>query len=59
MPNASEPIDLSACVSDSNVAAGILLLGEFTGKEFIEFSAEYTICNEFSLLADLSCHCEV
>ena len=55
----SDAIDLGACMRDSHVAAGILLLGEFTGKEFIEFSTEYTISDEFSFLADCSGHCEV
>jgi len=40
----------------SDIAARVSLLGEFTGKEIIEFSAENTIGDEFSPLATLCRH---
>lgn len=49
---------LSACMSDTDIAARVTFLGEFTGKEFIEFGAEDTVCDKLALFADLSGHPE-
>jgi hypothetical protein len=47
---------LSTGVGDADVAARVTLLGKFAGEELVEFSTEYTIGDELSLLADLAGH---
>lgn len=45
-------------MSDTDITAGVTFLGEFTGKEFVEFGAENTVGNKLALFADLSGHIE-
>ena len=45
-------------MSDTDITAGVAFLGEFTGKEFVEFGAENTVCNKLALFADLGGHFE-
>lgn len=40
----------------TDIASRVTFLGQFTGKELVEFGAEDTIGHEFSFLADLSGH---
>ena len=47
----------SSGVGDTDIAARVTLFGQFTGEEFIEFSAENTIRDKLSFFADLSGHC--
>jgi hypothetical protein len=47
---------LSTSVGHSDITTRVSLLGEFTGKEIIELSAENTVGDEFSPLADLGGH---
>lgn len=49
---------LSPCMRHTDVAAGVTFLRKFTSEEFIKFSAEYAICNELALFADLGGHIE-
>jgi hypothetical protein len=45
-------------MSDTDIAARVTFLGEFTGKEFVEFGTENTVGNKLALFADLSGHVE-
>lgn len=45
---------LGACVRDTDIAARVAFLGKFTGKEFVEFGAEDTVCDKLALFTDLS-----
>ena len=47
---------LCAGVGDTDITARVTLLGELAGEELVEFSAEDTVGDELSLLADLSRH---
>jgi len=48
--------NLGTSVGHSDIATRVSLLGKFAGKEIIELSAEDTIGDEFSPLADLGRH---
>jgi hypothetical protein len=43
-------------MGNSDIAARITLLGEFTGEEIVELCTENTVGDEFSSLADLGRH---
>jgi hypothetical protein len=43
---------------DTDIAAGVTLLCELTHKELIELSAENTVSDKLSFLADLRSHCD-
>ena len=47
---------LSTGMGDTDVTARVALLGKLSGKEFVQFSTEHTISNEFASLADLGGH---
>ena len=49
---------LGACGGDADITARVTFLGEFTGKELIEFSAEDTIRDKLALFTDLTGHFE-
>lgn len=45
-------------MGDTDIAARVTFLGEFTGEEFIEFSAENTVGDKLAPFANLSGHLE-
>lgn len=45
-------------MGDANITARITLFGEFTSEELVKFGAEYTVCYELALFADLCGHIE-
>jgi hypothetical protein len=47
---------LCAGVCYADITSRVTFFGEFASKEFIEFSAEDTVCDEFALFANLSRH---
>ena len=52
----AESAYLGTRMCDTDVATRVALLGKLTGEKFVQFGAEDTICDELSLLADLSGH---
>ena len=51
-------VHLGAGMGDSDIAARVTLLGEFSGEKFIEFGAEDTVGDKLALFADLGGHLE-
>lgn len=51
--------NLSAGVSHTDIAARVALLGELTGKEFVQLGVEHAIGHKLALLANLGGHFEV
>ena len=47
---------LSASVGNANITARVTLFCELAGEELVEFSAENTVSDELSLLADVGGH---
>ena len=47
---------LGTRMCDTDVASRVAFLGKLTGEKFVQFSAEDTIRDKLSLLADLSGH---
>jgi len=45
-------------MSNTDITARVTFLGEFTGKELVEFGAENTIGDKLALFADLTGHLE-
>jgi hypothetical protein len=45
-------------MSDADITTRVTFLGEFTHKEFVEFSAEDTVGDKLALFADLARHVE-
>jgi hypothetical protein len=52
----SETTYFRASVGDTDITAGVALLGELASEELVEFGVEHTVGHKLALLANLSRH---